>query len=165
MLINIYFPSAVSVSSRDSLFLIRDNLIDDCMNIDYSDICLGGDFNNNILLENLISSCIINKLSLINLAHLHNFLNVDSSNHFTFFVPTRSAFSLIDFFFLSPLLSSPPPAFQILHHFNLSDHLPSKISFPLSMLSTLSLSLTIYSCFSSSSSSFSSFKQILLYLG
>jgi hypothetical protein len=131
LLVNLYLPCVKDDISLDKLNLILDLLVEVCLNTNYEDILVGGDFNCNVLLDSNLAKCINAKLLCINAIHSYNFLVESSGKSFTFSVPSRNAYSHIDFFFCSPIIGKAANRFDITFcDANLSDHLPIKICLP-----------------------------------
>ena len=90
------------------------------------------DLNQNILTDHPHAIQINNLFGSLNALHSFNFIKESHDCNFSFSVPNRNAFSLIDFFLLSNNLGSLAISFDIVDDItNLSDHRPIKITFPL----------------------------------
>ena len=130
LLVNVYFPSVQSSFDYDNLVVLLDNIIDICAGVVHKDIIIAGDHNCNVLSNSKVSLLINSKFNSINTVHSYNFLNEKFGKLFTFCVPNRNSYSLIDFFFLSKDLGKKAKSYEIVDHVaNFSDHLPIKISF------------------------------------
>ena len=125
LIVNVYLPSAQSVCALDNLTLILDQLIDNCASIHYNNIIIGGDCNCNVTQAGNISNLINAKFNSLNASHCYNFVNIPLTDNFTFSVPNRAAFSLIDFFFISNHLGNHVSSCAIVDSpCNFSDHRP-----------------------------------------
>src|SRR6266516_1786593 len=137
LFVNIYLPSSSGISNHANLLLILSNLIDCCSKLSHKDILIGGDCNCNVLTNSNSALFILNLLRSLDVDHSYKFLAESNNRKFSFCVPKRNAFSLIDFFFLSNNLGQVSSLFEILvGSLNFSDHLPIKITFPISDFAT-----------------------------
>lgn len=103
-LINVYFPSSKSTNEREFLSLLLDDLLFQLEALHSTAMILGGDLNCNILNKNFASDLINTKLNSIELYSSYQFVKEINNKQFSFSVPKRKAFTLIDFFLLEGVL-------------------------------------------------------------
>ena len=129
ILINVYLPCCKNFEDREVLCSVFSCISNDISDLSYSYAILGGDINCNITkrseISDIINAYIIN-MGLVLSTNLNPAFN---DIEYTFSVPARNAFSVIDHFFISSnfkacdLLSLE----TIDHVDNFSDHLPLKL--------------------------------------
>ncbi len=130
LIINVYLPSVISYNVKDSLILILDEIVDTCLNFTDCHVLCGGDYNCNVTLKNSTAELINSKLYAIDVSHCFNYFKSNLDSLYSFAVPNRNAYSLIDFFFCSEAVGKAIVSVDIVDHpDNFSDHLPVHMSF------------------------------------
>lgn len=98
LLVNVYLPSSRSCDDKEKLLFILGSIVTTIENANFCSVLLGGDLNCNVLIKSELSALIDEYFRSVGLKPSYDFLQESNDKKFTFSVPKRNAFSLIDFF-------------------------------------------------------------------
>ena len=101
LLINVYLPSVRSLEELDELRLIFSEIEILIIDLDYSYVVFGGDWNCDVTKNSRVSLFINDWMSKINLTLANNVLQTPSTITYTFSGKSRDAYSYIDHFYVS----------------------------------------------------------------